>query len=53
MQQRVLRTDQIKVIQEALSGFLMDQVILVDPNGKYYYDRKEILPSSHKAKNLG
>jgi hypothetical protein len=23
----------------------MDQVI--DPNGKYYYDRKEILPSSH------
>ena len=43
--QKVIRCDQIKAIQEALSGFLMDEVI--DPKGAYYYDPKELLPSSH------
>ena len=42
--QKVLRCDQIKAIQEALSGFLMDEVI--DPKGTYYYDPKEFIPSS-------
>ena len=46
--QKVLCCDQIKAIQEALSGFLMDEII--DPKGEYYYDRKEILPSSHTLK---
>jgi len=40
-----MRADQIKAIQEALSGFLMDEIIYL--KGVYYYDRKEILPSSH------
>ena len=47
--QKVIRCDQIKAIQEALSGFLMDEVI--DPKGMYYYDRKEILPSSHTTED--
>jgi hypothetical protein len=51
MKQKVLRTDQIKAIQERLSGYFMNQVI--DLNGKSYYDRKEILPSSHTTKDLG
>jgi len=42
--QKVLRCEQIKAIQEALSGFLMDQVM--DPKGAYYYDPKEFIPSS-------
>ena len=46
---KVMRCDQIKAIQEALSGFLMDEVI--DPKGEYYYDMKEILPSSHTTEN--
>jgi len=41
---KVLRCDQIKAIQEALSGFLLEQVI--DPKGAYYYDPKEFIPSS-------
>ena len=47
--QKVLRCDQIKAIQEALSEFLMDEVI--DPKGEYYYDRKKILPSSHTTED--
>ena len=42
--QKVLRCDQIKAIQEALSLFLLEQVI--DPKGAYYYDPKEFIPSS-------
>ena len=42
--QKVLRCNQIKAIQEALSGFLLEQVI--DPKGAYYYDPKEFIPSS-------
>ena len=42
--QKVLRCDQIKAIQEALSGFLLEQVI--DPKDAYYYDPKEFKPSS-------
>ena len=45
----VLRANQIKAIQEGLSGFLMDNVI--DPKGEYYYDIKEILPSSHMTED--
>ena len=41
--QKVLCCDQIKAIQEALSGFLLKQVI--DPKGAYYYDSKEFIPS--------
>ena len=47
--EKVLRADQIVVIQEGLSEFLMDDVI--DPKGEYYYDRKEILPSSHMTED--
>ena len=47
--QKVLRCDKIKVIQEALSGFLLEQVI--DPKGAYYYDPKELLPSSHMTED--
>jgi len=47
--QKVLRCDQIKAIQEALSEFLMDEVI--DPKGAYYYDPKELLSSSHTTKD--
>ena len=46
--QKVLRCDKIKVIQEALSGFLLEQVI--DPKGAYYYDPKEFIPSSQTIK---
>ena len=49
--QKVLRCDQIKAIQEALLGFLMDEVI--DPEGAYYYDPKELLPSSHTTEDSG
>jgi hypothetical protein len=41
---KVKRCDQIKAIQEALSQFLLEQVI--DPKGVYYYDPKEFIPSS-------
>ena len=44
-----MRCDQIKAIREALAGFLMDEVI--DRKGEYYYDRKEILPSSHTTED--
>ena len=47
--QKVMRCDQIKVIQEALSGFLMDEVI--DPKCTYHYDPKELIPSSHTTKD--
>ena len=47
--QKVLHCDQIKAIQEALSEFLMDEVI--DPKGAYYYDPKELLYSSHTTKD--
>ena len=47
--QKILRCDQIKAIQEALLGFLMDEII--DPKGAYYYDPKELLPSSHTAED--
>ena len=40
-----MRCDQIKAIQEALAGFLVDEVI--DPKGAYHYDPKELIPSSH------
>ena len=46
---KVMRCDQIKAIQEALSEFLMDDVI--DPKGAYYYDPKELLPSSHTTED--
>ena len=46
-----MRCDQIKAIQEVLSGFLMDEVI--DSKGVYYYDPKELLPSSHTTEDLG
>ena len=47
--QKVMRCDQIKEIQEALSGFLMDEVI--DPKGVYHYDPKELIPSSHTTED--
>jgi hypothetical protein len=47
--QNVMRCDQIKVIQEALSEFLMDEVI--DPKGVYHYDPKELIPSSHTTED--
>jgi hypothetical protein len=34
---------------KALSRFLMDKVI--DPKGAYYYDPKELLPSSHTTED--
>ena len=46
--QKVLRCDKIKVIQEALSGFLLEQVI--DPKGAYYCDPKKFIPSSQTTK---
>jgi uncharacterized membrane protein len=36
-----LRSEQIKAIQEALSGFLLNQVI--DSMGTYYYNPKELI----------
>jgi len=47
--QKVLRCDQIKAIQEALSGFLLEQVI--DPKGAYYYDPKETIHSSQMTED--
>ena len=47
--EKVLRADQIKAIQEPLSGFLMDEVI--NPKGVYYYDNREILPRSHTTED--
>ena len=47
--QKVLQCDQIKAIQEVLSGFLMDEVI--DPKGAYHYDPKELIPSSHTTED--
>ena len=44
-----MRCDQIKAIQEALAGFLMDEVI--DHKGMYHYDPKELIPSSHTTKD--
>jgi hypothetical protein len=41
---KILRGEQIKAIQEALPGFLLQQVI--DSKGAYYYDPKELIPSS-------
>ena len=46
---KVLRCDQIKAIQEALSLFLLEQVI--DPKGTYYYDPKEFIPSSQTTED--
>ena len=46
-----MRCDQIKAIQEALSGFLLEQVI--DPKGTYYYDPQEFIPSNQTMKNQG
>ena len=40
-----MRCDQIKAIQEALTVFLVDEVI--DDKGAYHYDPKELIPSSH------
>ena len=39
-----MQCDKIKAIQEALLGFLMEEVI--DPKGVYHYDPKELIPSS-------
>ena len=47
--EKVLRADQIEAIQEELSEFLMDEII--DPKGEYYYDTKEILPTSHRTED--
>jgi hypothetical protein len=47
--QKVLWCDQIKAIQETLSGFLVDQVI--DPKDAYYYDPKELLPDSQTTED--
>ena len=47
--QKILRCDQIKAIQEALSGFLLEQVI--DPNDAYYYDPKEFIHSSQTTED--
>ena len=44
-----MRCDQIKAVQEALSGFLMDEVI--DFKGAYHYDPKELIPSSHTTED--
>ena len=44
-----MQCDKIKAIQEALLGFLMEEVI--DPKGVYHYDPKELIPSSHTTKN--
>jgi hypothetical protein len=44
MKRKVLRDQKIKAIQEALSEFLMDQII--NPNGAHYYNPKEVIPSS-------
>ena len=41
--------DQIKAIQEALSGFFMDEVI--GPEGAYHYDPKKLIPSSHTTED--
>jgi hypothetical protein len=41
---KVQRGEQIKAIQEALSGFLLHQVI--DSKGTYYYNPKALIPSS-------
>jgi hypothetical protein len=49
MKQKVLRCDQMKAIQEPLSGFLMDQVI--DLKGAYYYDPKELIPGSQTTED--
>ena len=46
-----MRCDQIKAIQEALAGFLVDEVI--DPKGAYHYDPKELIPSSHTTEDYG
>jgi hypothetical protein len=47
--QKVLRCDQIKAIQEALLGLLVNQII--DPKGAYYYDPKELIPGSQTTKD--
>ena len=39
-----MRCDQIKAIQEALTWFLMDEVI--DPKDAYHYDPKGLIPNS-------
>jgi hypothetical protein len=44
-----MRCDQIKTIQEALSGFLMNEVI--DPKDAYHYDPKELIPNSHTTED--
>ena len=44
-----MRCDQIKPIQEALAGFLIDEVI--DPKGTYHYNPKEVIPSSHMTED--
>ena len=46
---KVLRCEQIKAIQETLSGFLMEHVI--DPKGAYYYDPKEFIPSNQTTED--
>ena len=43
--QKVMRCDHIKAIQEAFTGFLMDEVI--DPKDVCHYDPKELIPNSH------
>ena len=47
--QKVLQCDQIKAIQEVLSGFLLEQVI--DPKDTYYYNPKEFIPSSQMTED--
>jgi hypothetical protein len=49
--QKLLRCEQNKAIQKALSGFLMDEVI--DPKGTYYFDPKEFIPSIQTTEDLG
>jgi hypothetical protein len=49
LKRRVLREQHIKAIQEALSRFLMDQVI--DRKGAYYYNPKEVIPRSQTMKD--
>jgi hypothetical protein len=46
---KVLLHEQIKAIQEAFPGFLIDEVI--DPKGAYYYDPKEFIPNSQTTED--
>lgn len=39
LKRKTMQSDHLKAIQEAIAGFLLDEVI--DPKGEFYYDPKE------------